>query len=743
MKKTSLLLSIAISICVSFAQTSAPEFNFGFEKFSAGSDLPDGWFQWGAGYKLKIDTITKHDGRASVLIAPIGEKSSGNFGSVAYSIPSQYDAKEIEVRAYMKLENVTDGTIGLMIRVDGSSRVLGFENMMSKNIQGTRDWESYSVKIPFPEYAKTLYVGAILSGTGKLWVDDFKLFLDGKDIREAKAVPPREYKADKDKEFDKGSGINDITLTKSKVEDLDILGKTWGYLKYYHPSIALGDYNWDYELFRVLPKILNVKNPNERNSILDNWVKGLGNVEAVEKQNKDTVEIKLTPDLTWINEKALGPDLTKSLLKLKSAKRPDEHYYIGKFPGVGNPEFRNERPYDASMKYRYPDQGFRLLSLYRYWNMIGYYFPYKNLIGEDWNHVLSEFITKFISAGNELEYKLAALAIIARVHDTHANIWGMDYTLDEFKGERFSALKITFVENKAVVTDYYGKSLGEKTGLKIGDVIETVGGKKVDEIIKERLSLTPASNYPTQLRDIARSLLRSNDSLLSVTYHNGKGTQPAKLKTFRPMEIGVYSPKEDTCFKKLPNEIAYIYPGSIKNEYLPKIMDEVSKTKGLVIDFRCYPSDFIVFSLSEYLLPEPRKFVKFSICSDDSPGQFTMTNPLEVGRVNPDHYKGKVVIIINETTQSSAEYHTMAFRTAPGATVIGSTTAGADGNVSKIVLPGGIETMISGIGVYYPDGKETQRIGIVPDIEIRPTVKGIRDRRDELLEKAVEIIEKQ
>ena len=82
----------------------------------------------------------------------------------------------------------------------------------------------------------------------------------------------------------------------------------------------------------------------------------------------------------------------------------------------------------------------------------------------------------------------------------------------------------------------------------------------------------------------------------------------------------------------------------------------------------------------------------------------------------------------------------MAFKKAPRATVIGSTTAGADGNVCQISLPGGISTMFSGLGVYYPDGGETQRIGIVPDIEIKPTIKGITDGKDELLEKAIQII---
>ncbi len=169
-------------------------------------------------------------------------------------------------------------------------------------------------------------------------------------------------------------------------------------------------------------------------------------------------------------------------------------------------------------------------------------------------------------------------------------------------------------------------------------------------------------------------------------------------------------------------------------------MLEVQKAKGLIIDFRCYPSDFLVFSLSEYLLPKPKSFVKFSIGSVTIPGLFTFTSELKVGKDNPDYFKGKVVILVNETTQSSAEYHCMAFRTAPHSIIIGSTTAGADGNVSQITLPGGIETMISGIGVYYPDGTETQRIGIRPDIEVKPTLKGIKKGRDELMERAVQLV---
>jgi C-terminal processing protease CtpA/Prc len=79
----------------------------------------------------------------------------------------------------------------------------------------------------------------------------------------------------------------------------------------------------------------------------------------------------------------------------------------------------------------------------------------------------------------------------------------------------------------------------------------------------------------------------------------------------------------------------------------------------------------------------------------------------------------------------------MAFRAAPHAVVVGSTTAGADGNVSPFELPGGLRTMISGLGVFYPDGRPTQRVGIVPDILAKPTIGGIRAGRDEVLERAL------
>lgn len=741
MIKYIVLIILSISLFYSsFCQTeNKTNLNFGFEKMSKKNNL---WFNWGtAGYTLRVDSSEKHTGDASMLIEQRGNKANQSYGCCALSIPSKFEGSQIEVRAYMKLQNVTNGPIGLLLRIDNDRGTLKFENMEKENIQGTSDWKLYSVKLPLPEDAETIYIGALLSGTGKLWVDDFELLIDGVDISKAQPKKQEVFKADSDTSFDKGSKIATINLTSSKIEDLVILGKVWGFLKYHHPAIAKGDYNWDYELFRIMPKIIQSKNNEERNEILSKWVLKLGEVKKDTTHKIINAIVKLKPDLDWItNKSVLGEELTSQLMQIREAARDTKQYYIGFEPSFGNPQFKNEKTYNYFL--RKPDIGYQLLSLYRYWNIIQYYFPYKYLIDENWDDVLTEFVPKFVNTTNELDYRLTVLALIAKIHDTHANIFGNEEVLRSMQGNNYAPIEVKFIENKAVVTGYLNKLLGAKSGLKKGDIILTVNNKNIKEIIKEKLSTTPASNYPTQLRDIANNLLRTNDTTLKITYQREKLITSLYVKCFSLKNSHLFAEyyKKDTCFKLLTPEIAYIFPGSIKNNYLPEIMDKVQNTKGLIIDMRCYPSQFIVFRLGEYLMPEPISFVKITKASSKNPGLFIFKDEFKVGKTNKDYYKGKVIIIINEITQSQAEYTTMAFRVAPKAKVIGSTTAGADGNVSEIFLPGGIKTMISGTGIYYPNGKETQRIGIVPDIEVRPTIKGIYEGKDELLEKAIEII---
>ena len=728
------ILIFLIFITTLSCQTQTNEkFNLGFEKQKEKNSLSDGWFKWG-NYDLTIED-NAHSGTKS---GKITSTDNGNFGSIAYKIPANYLGKTIKLEGYMKVKNVENGFAGLLLRIDGNGSSLAFDNMQNQNIKGTKDWQKYSITLNYPEEAENIFIAGIISGKGEAWFDNFTLSIDGKNIQTLKEVEKELSKVQLDKEFKKGSLIELSNLTSENIDNLELLGRVWGFLKYHHPEIAKGNYNWDYELFRFLPKYIEVQNDNERNKLIINWIDSLGELEKCSKCKPTDEKALLKPNLEWIEKQEKG--LKNKLLYAYNNRFQGKHYYIEMTKSVGNPKFKNENSY-SSMSY--PDDGYRLLALYRYWNIINYFFPYKHLMDEEWNTKLIEYIPQFLNAKDELEYELATIQLIGDIQDTHANLWGGADKIDEWKGTNYPPIHVRFIENKLVVTDYYNEELRDEVRLKVGDIITKINGTSVEKIVEQKSKYYPASNIPTMLRDISADLLRSNSNEIEIDYTSENSKEQTKsLKLYQRDSLNIYSwyrKSNDKSYKMLDNNIGYVTLSSIKDEDIQNIKNEFKDTKGIIIDIRNYPSTFVPFSLGSYFVSSSTPFVKFTNGNVENPGEFTFTKKLEIPKRGKT-YKGKLVVLINELSQSQAEYTTMAFKAGDNTTIIGSTTAGADGNVSAISLPGGLRTMISGIGVYYPNGKETQRIGIIPDIIVKPTIKGIREGKDEVLEKAIQLI---
>ena len=286
------------------------------------------------------------------------------------------------------------------------------------------------------------------------------------------------------------------------------------------------------------------------------------------------------------------------------------------------------------------------------------------MIKENWNRILAEFIPQFLNSKNSLEYRLAILRLIERINDTHAVV-GYDTILYKFMGKNIAPCKISFVENKSVVSEIYTE-IDSAVTLKRGDVILQVNGENIDDIIKRKLPLYSASNLTAKMRNVLWDLLRSNDKSILVTIDRDSQIMKETINCY-PFEK-VYTllfKAHNKSWQRIYNRIGNIYPVTIKNSELPGMMNNFRDCKGIIIDLRCYPSEFIVFTLGNYLVYLPSRFVKFTNTDFNLPGRFTFGFNLAVGNNNPDYFKGKVVIIVNEITQSQAEYTAMAFRNAP------------------------------------------------------------------------------
>jgi C-terminal processing protease CtpA/Prc len=180
--------------------------------------------------------------------------------------------------------------------------------------------------------------------------------------------------------------------------------------------------------------------------------------------------------------------------------------------------------------------------------------------------------------------------------------------------------------------------------------------------------------------------------------------------------------------------------GILKSANVPDMIEALKSTQAIVFDMRNYPQG-TYDDIAKFLNAHEEKFAIYTYPDFSYPGRFKWTEGSTCGSENNNHYKGKVVLLLNEQSLSQSEWTAMCFQTAGNTTIIGSQTAGADGNVTELDFRQ-FHTRYSGIGVYYPDKRETQRIGIVPNIEVKPTIKGIQEGKDEVLDRALLFIAK-
>jgi C-terminal processing protease CtpA/Prc len=702
-----------------------------------GGNSPRGWSGGPVG-TIFVDGQIVHSGRWAVRLERDTTSPSG-FSTITKAIPIDFTGARIEWRGFLRSEGVSD-YLGLWMREDGDTPGLAFDNMQQRQVKGTHDWTEYSISLPVHHDAKQLYFGVLVAGTGKVWADDLQLLVDGKPVWEAPKIERPKTPIDLDHEFDAGSGIVLRELTKAQIENLAMLGKVWGFVKYHHQSVIAGKHHWDYELFRMLPILLAAGDRQAGNAAVRDWVRGMGDVPACSAciTLRNAADLHVSPDLDWIrSEAAVGRDLVELLRSIYRDRSGGKQFYVSQVPGVGNPVFEHEPAYAGL---RFPDAGYQLLALYRFWNIIKYWYPNRDVLDQDWDQVLAEFIPRIALAKDKGAYQLETIALIAKVTDTHANLWSAPPQLRPPAGSCQLPVTTRFIENRAVVTGY-SEAAGAATGLKIGDVIESLDGVRVEELAEHWAPYYPASNQPTRLRDIARALTRGACATARASIRRAgqsmEITAQRQPLSILDQKVGSTHDLPGDTFRLLSDRVAYLKLSSVRAAQVASYIDRARGTKGLVIDIRNYPSEFVVFTLGSLLVDRPTPFARFTSGDLDNPGAFRWRGePLTLSPQQP-HYSGKVVILVDEISQSQAEYTTMALRSAPQAMVVGSTTAGADGNVSQISLPGGLSTMISGIGVFHPDKKPTQRVGIVPDVEVRPTIAGIGAGRDEVLEEAL------
>lgn len=532
-------------------------------------------------------------------------------------------------------------------------------------------------------------------------------------------------------------GITTVDSLKiSQDRKLAATAKVWGFLKYYHPQVAKGKFDWDAQLLQILPKVEQAENKEDLSKIYLDWIEDLGEIPICKKcaKNSDQDYFDKNFDLSWFDDgEVFTPELSDKLKFIEQNRfQGKNHYVYSQYKQVGNITLKNEPEY-RNLDWANPNM--RLLIAFKYWNIVEYFFPYKYQTDQPWDEVLLTAISQLQSASTEKEFHEAIQKLVVRIDDSHG--WFRAPT--DPKTYFWPAFKTEIFNDKLVVSGFYKDSLKLNCPLKKGDVILAFDEIPVQELMEENKSLVWGSNEAAKNRTLKYRFVRSTKkSSRKVKVLRGNQIKEAKVEYF-DVDALRSKPNDLRSWEIIHDSIGYVNMGKLERKDVKDMMEKFKDTKAIIFDIRNYPKGTMYY-IAHYLVPERRDFFKVTYPDLDYPGKFKWRDGMQCGSFkNKENYSGKVVLLVNENTQSHAEFTTMALQTADNVVTVGSQTAGADGNVSRLELGGGIKTSISGIGIFYPDGTETQRKGMKIDVEVYPTIEGIREGRDEVLEKAIEI----
>lgn len=526
--------------------------------------------------------------------------------------------------------------------------------------------------------------------------------------------------------------------------NLETLCRVWGYAKYHHPVFCdtLCRVDVDSALFALLPQVVHADRVNRNRHLLD-WVRSLGDYTPNRvdyEQSLAPLELVSTVDLAWTRDTILlGCDLSHLLQDLRYAERGENYYLrmgtMENGSGYHYLSLRNEKSYPTPQM----DSGLNLLTLFRLWNVIEYYAPNRSLTLHPWDEVLSTYIRLVGAETDPVRFSRLYMRLIRELNDGHAYA-----PIEMLFGQRMLPVWPLQAEGRLFV-GYSGDS-----ALKRGDEVVAIDGEPISERLELLREYASRSNEASLRQALRFYGLCTRRDTAEVVRRRAGVCDTLRVATVPYGSVSpLYDPAqlEQPPFRLLADSVGYIYAGTFSREHLAEVGQTLPRTRALIIDLRTYPLkvDGALIALIGQSLRTESVVVRQALYQTLAlPGLFYRQEQWlfedfgEVAARCTEPYKGRVILLVDEMTQSNPEFQAMAFQSCPQTLTIGSPTSGANGSIVWIPLPGQM-TSFSGIGALYPDGTQPQTVGVRLDVEVLPTAEGLQAGRDEVLERALEL----
>ena len=538
--------------------------------------------------------------------------------------------------------------------------------------------------------------------------------------------------------------------------------KIWIAVKYFHPYLAYKPIDWDKALIDALPKIRAAKTNDEYASALGSMLDVLHDPDTRVNATFAPAQAAATLRRTWVHR-----GFTPETGEPKQSFYASFQYAVTPWPvtteipaGPGvfaqirldqlatrDGDAPVARP-DSYPPGAYPSTEYRILAVFKIWGVIHHFFAYRDLMDEDWDDVFASFLPRFIAAKDAREYNLTVAEMMAHTLDSNVSVSSDE--LNQYFGTATVGLRLRLVERKPVITEILDAKASD-AGVHVGDIVARVDGNPVAQRFNRIQDYICGSTAQRRGYDSLQLVLNGAEgstAKLMIATQDGT-TKEIELQRTIDFTKAPTNERKSTPIHMLAGNIGYADLTRLPDDQFPAIFEEFQSATGIIFDARG-PVSPAARSIAAHLTSATDvagAIITGPVAlSPDVPTTRSLTDTAsyffveKVPSAATPQYKGKTAMLIDERTIGAAEHLGLWLEAANNTAFIGSPSAGADGETSNFILPGGILVTFSGQDVRHGNSGKLQRLGLQPAVVVTPSINGIGQHRDEELDKAVEYL---
>lgn len=540
------------------------------------------------------------------------------------------------------------------------------------------------------------------------------------------------------------------TLSDTDITNLRRFTRVYTVARWFHPSDAALAADWDALAVEAVPQVIAARSDAELSSLLKDMFGPI--VEGFEVSTQPFAPITSVEDdnirWRWVhsgfegsvrtgysryrtNFRSLGPGpffeeaISPGLwvrFPIRATKSGEETPAMVKreqFPG--KPEGWVPAGFDRST---------RIAATIVGWDVLDQFYPYWDEVGVDWDARFADQLQRAATAQDDSAFRDALNQMMHELRDGHARV--------VYTSPRRSIMPVVFNRiGDAIVIGWAGEGID----LPPGSQVITIDGESVEERLARSMDSFSGSSHFRELRALDDLAYGPADSIATLTITSPAGENRTVTIPRVPLSLETYPrmPRPD-AISDVGAGLLYVDLTHADDAQLVAAADRLAAARGIVCDLRGRPAG--TFFILSHLTDQTIRSARFDIPVRQLPDQVGV-HYSETGWWLAPQSPRLTDNVVFLTGASAASYPESIIGTVKAnglGTIVGSATAGANGNVAVMDLPGGYRLFFTGMKVTNRDGSAHHNIGVLPDVAVQPTLDGVRAGRDEVLAAGVEIV---